>query len=145
MRRWFVRRANLQVCRSGRPKGLPYVLLLAILASPVDAQQAQTPLTLERAIARALESNRTIAAARLQTPVAAAGLGVARERLNPEISYEAERETPRQAIGFALPVELGGKRQRRIDVAQAGALAAEAEIARTIAEVQNDVRRTYFG
>jgi len=110
--------------------------------------RAQTPapggLTLAGAIERALSANRTIAAARLQRPVDVAGIGVAQERLNPEISYEASKETPRQAISGVLPIELGGKRQRRIEVAQATVAVTEADVARVIAEVRNDVRRSYF-
>jgi len=117
--------------------------LIAGLAPRIHAQ-APAPLTLDGAITRALASNRTLTAARLLKPVAAAGLGIAQERLNPELTYEAEKELPHQAIGFALPIELGGKRARRMDVANAGILATDAEIARTIADVQNDVRRTYF-
>lgn len=102
------------------------------------------PLTLEAAIARALEANPAISAARAARTVADAGVGVAGERLNPEASYEAERETPRQAIGLTLPIELGGKRGRRLDLAHATIAATDAEIAKTIAQVRNDVRRAYF-
>jgi cobalt-zinc-cadmium efflux system outer membrane protein len=108
------------------------------------AQQAPQALTLDAAVERALSSNPTLAAARLARPVATAGLAVAAERPNPEISYEAERETPRQAITTSLPIELGGKRTRRMALAQAGVAASDAEIARTSARVRNDVRRAYF-
>jgi cobalt-zinc-cadmium efflux system outer membrane protein len=115
------------------------VTLAAQQAAPTPA-----PLTLEAALARALEANRTIAVARLATPVAAAGTGVARERPNPDLSVEASRETPKQAVTFSLPIELGGKRDRRVSLAEAGVASTEAEIARVVADVQNDVRRAYF-
>lgn len=112
---------------------------------------AQTPaavsplgLTLGDAITRALAVNPTIAAARLQRPIDMAGVAVARERLNPEIAYEASKETPRQAIGATVPLELGGKRQRRIDLATSTIAVNEADLARVIAEVRNEVRRAYF-
>jgi cobalt-zinc-cadmium efflux system outer membrane protein len=91
-----------------------------------------------------MAANPTLRAARLARPVATAGVAVAGERLNPEISYEHERETPRQAIGTTFPIELGGKRSRRVALAEAGVAASDAEIARTIAHVRNDVRRAYF-
>src|SRR5439155_2479710 len=75
---------------------------------------AGAPLTLEDALSRAMAANRTIAAARLQRAVDLAGVDVARERPNPELTYEDSKETPRQAIGATLPIELGGKRQRRV-------------------------------
>jgi cobalt-zinc-cadmium efflux system outer membrane protein len=107
-------------------------------------QPASAPLTLEAAIARATETNRTVLAARLQRPVATAAIGVARERPNPDLTFEASRETPKQAVGFSLPIELGGKRDRRVDLANAGVAAIDAEIERVVAEVQNQVRRAYF-
>ena len=109
------------------------------------AQGAAGSLTLRAAIDRALAANATIAAARLRGPINLASLAVARERLNPEGSIELEKETPKEAYGVAVPLELGGKRARRIDVAEATIRAGEADIAATIAQVRNDVRRAYFG
>ena len=74
-----------------------------------------------------------------------AGLEVARERLNPEASIEFQKETPRESYGFSVPLELGGKRAKRIAVGEATVRAGEAEIAVVIAQVRNDVRRAYFG
>src|SRR5690349_2032485 len=81
---------------AGRLNTLKRLVALAAamsIASAIPAS-AQTPaqaqgLTLSQAIERALASNPTIAAARLQRPVDVAGIGVARERPNPEIAYEA--------------------------------------------------------
>src|SRR5258706_14902940 len=107
-------------------------LTLLLTAAGASAQTpAPTPqapgLTLTAAIERALGANQTIAAARLQRPVDAANLGVASERPNPEVLYELSKETPRQALGVTLPIELGGKRQRRIDVANATVAVSDAD------------------
>jgi cobalt-zinc-cadmium efflux system outer membrane protein len=122
------------------------LVLVAIVA--VRPARGQTPatatLSLQGAIERALGANRTLAAARLQRAIDVAGVGVASERPNPEVLYEASKETPRQAIGGTIPIELGGKRQRRIELAHATVAASEADLARIIAEVRNDVRRAYF-
>jgi cobalt-zinc-cadmium efflux system outer membrane protein len=80
----------------------------------------------------------------LQRPVDVAGIGVARERPNPDLNFTATRQTPRDTIVMAFPFELGGKRSRRIDLAEAVVSSGDAELARTIADVQNDVRRAYF-
>ena len=114
-------------------------------ATAARAQGAAGSLTLQAAIDRAMAANATIAAARLRGPINLANLAVARERLNPEGSFELEKETPKEAYGVAVPFELGGKRARRIDVAEATIRAGEAEIAATVAQVRNDVRRAYFG
>lgn len=110
--------------------------------------QSQTPatggLSLTGAIERALAANPSIAAARLQRPIDQAGVGIAGERPNPELAYELSKETPRQSITATLPIELGGKRARRLDVANAAVAVGEAELARIINEIRNDVRHTYF-
>src|SRR6187402_2158144 len=106
--------------------------------------QAPQGLTLADALERALAANPTLVAARLQRPIDVAGITVAGLRPNPEVVYEWARETPRQSIGATLPIELGGKRQRRIDLANATVAVTDADLARVIAEVRNDVRRGYF-
>ena len=95
-------------------------------------------------MSRAIAANRSLAAARLALPGAVAGVGVAGERLNPELSYEYAKETPHQAIAAAFPIELGGKRQRRVDLANATVSAQEAEIAKIAVDLRERVRRAYF-
>ena len=118
---------------------------LCALTMPVAARpQGTEPLTLRAAMDRAVATNPAIAAARLRRAINLAGLAVARERLNPEGTVEIEKETPKQAFGFALPLELGGKRSKRIAVSEATIRAGEMELAATIADVRNQVRRAYF-
>ena len=124
---------------------LMFVVMKVALAAPAAAQVAPAnSLTLQAAIDRAMAANPTIAAARLTSAVNLAGLALARERLNPEATVEFEKETPRQAVGVALPVELGGKRAKRIAVGQATIRAGDAQLAATIAQIRNDVRRAYY-
>jgi outer membrane protein, heavy metal efflux system len=118
--------------------------LLVPASSVVIAQSPTGSLTLEAALDRALTANPTIAAARLRNPIDIAGLAVARERLNPEASIELQKETPKQSYGVSVPLELGGRRGKRIAVGEATVRAGEAEIAAVIAQVRNDVRRAYF-
>jgi len=124
-------------------------LIVGLLVAASSAVAAQGPpggsLTLQAALDRALAANPAIAAARLRGPIDKAGLAVARERLNPEASIEFQRETPKESYGFFVPLELGGKRSKRIAVGEATVRAGEAEIAVVIAQVRNDVRRAYFG
>jgi cobalt-zinc-cadmium efflux system outer membrane protein len=121
------------------------VTIISILPAPnAAAQAAGEPLTLEAAFARALTSNPSIAAARLRRPIDLAGIDVAGERPNPELHAEVEKETPKQDFGLALPVELGGKRSRRIDVAKATLQTGEAELTATILDIRMQVRRAYF-
>ncbi len=120
--------------------------LVALLISPASAQVAPVgSLTLQAAVDRAMAANPTIAAARLSGPINLANLAVARERLNPEASVELEKETPKESYALAVPLELGGKRARRIEVGEATVRSGEAQLAATIAQVRNDVRRAYYG
>lgn len=120
--------------------------LLALLLPAMSAAQDSSgaSLTLQAAIDRALAANPTLAAARLGRAVDLAGLAVARERPNPEASVELERETPRQSFALAVPLELGGKRAKRIAVGDATIRTRDAVLAATTAQVRNDVRRAYY-
>jgi len=120
-------------------------VILSLVATPALAQSTPNePLTLQAAMERAMALNPSIAAARLARNINLAGRAVASERLNPEASIEFEKETPKQSYGVAVPLELGGKRAKRIAVSEATILTGDAELAATIAQVRNDVRRAYF-
>jgi cobalt-zinc-cadmium efflux system outer membrane protein len=87
-------------------------------------------------VRRALDSNGELVAARLDASRARARLRQAGLRPNPTLEVEqttgrltgsaGESET---SVGVALPLELGGKRRRRIELAQAELEAVEAEVA----------------
>jgi cobalt-zinc-cadmium efflux system outer membrane protein len=133
--------------RRGLPARSAAVACLVVWLLPVSSRAqpaAAGALTLEAAVDRAFAANPSIAAARLGSAVKLAGHAVAVERVNPEASVEIEKETPKQSFAFALPLELGGKRSRRIAVSQATIRVGEAQLAATIAQVRNDVRRAYF-
>jgi len=115
---------------------------IALFAARLGAQPP--PLSLEEAMTAALAANPALAAARLGTEEALARGDVARQRPNPEIAIEESRDTPRDSAVVSLPIERGGKRQRRIAVANAQARSNEAEIARLTATTRNQVRRAYF-
>jgi cobalt-zinc-cadmium efflux system outer membrane protein len=120
------------------------VTLAVAAAASLQAQQPGAPLTLEGALAQALQGNPTIAAARLRRAVDLQGVDVARERPNPELRVEIEREAPKDAYAIALPIETGAKRGRRIALGEATLRTGDAEIAQTIVDVRAAVRRGYF-
>jgi cobalt-zinc-cadmium efflux system outer membrane protein len=111
--------------------------------STADASGAAT-LSLQQAIELALAANRALAAARLARPIARANVAVAAERPNPDLLLEKLRETPHEAATLSLPIETAGKRQRRIDAAEAEAASGEADLARTTAGIRNRVRRAFY-
>jgi cobalt-zinc-cadmium efflux system outer membrane protein len=112
---------------------------------PADATQpAAGALSLPEALALALQQNPSLIAARLGRPVAAAEIAIARERPNPDLSFEADRETPHYLLGVTLPIETGSKRGRRTALAEATSETAAAEIARTEADTRRDVRQAFY-
>ena len=116
----------------------------SILVAQTQPAPPIEPLTLQAAFDRALGVNPTIAAARLRRAVNVAGVTVAGARPNPEAHAEIERETPKQSFGVSLPLELGGKRSRRIAVAEATLQVGEAQLTEIIIEIRTQVRRAYF-
>ena len=101
-------------------------------------------------VRRALASNGELAAARLDIERARARLRQAGLRPNPTLDFEqttgrftgavGESEI---SVGLALPLELGGKRRSRIQLAQAEFEAAEAEVADRERRLTNEVRAFY--
>jgi outer membrane protein, heavy metal efflux system len=128
------------------------ILVVALLgaasvpAAPLVGQPtaAAPAMTLDEALSVSLAANPALAAARLGREEALARQDVARQRPNPELAIEESRDTPRDSATVSLPIERGGKRQRRIEVAQAQSRSGEAEIARLVATTRNQVRRAYF-
>ncbi len=119
---------------------------LLLFAAPSLGQTGQTAarFTYSEAQQRALTANPAIVAAQARRAIGTAGVAVAGERLNPEGRVEFDRDEPHQAYAVAVPLELGGKRGRRIDVAEASMRTADAEINQVIVDIRNAVRRAYF-
>lgn len=101
-------------------------------------------------VRRALAANGELAAARIDIQRARARLRQAGLRPNPTLDLEhtsgrftgsaGDSET---SIGLALPLELGGQRGRRIELAQAELEAAEAEVANRERILATEVRANY--
>jgi cobalt-zinc-cadmium efflux system outer membrane protein len=122
------------------------VLVTATIVFHAASAAGQGPsiLSLNDAMARALEANRTILAARTARAIDVAGVQAAGQRPNPDVSFEYAKETPHWAFMGALPLDLSGKRQRRVDLANATLAVTEADTARITADVRADVRRAYY-
>src|SRR5262245_53795955 len=93
---------------------------MGVAAAPLIAR-AQSPgsLSLADALARAADASPAAVAARTARPIDVAGVDVAGQRPNPEFGFEYAKETPHWAFTGALPIEISGKRRRRLDVANA--------------------------
>jgi len=117
----------------------------------VEVPAAQpTRVTAVDLVRRALQANRELAAARLDLERGRARLRQAGLRPNPTLDLQqttgrftgsaGERDV---SVGLALPIELGSKRQRRIDVAEAELASVEAEIAERERRLTREVLSAY--
>ena len=124
------------------------VALSGWAAVPCAAQDPAAPqepaMTLEQAVTLAKTNDPRLVAARLRRPIDLANLAVAGERPNPEVRYEHTNELPHDLVSLTQPIELGGKRGRRIAVADAARLTGEAETAQLEAEAEADTVRAYY-
>lgn len=124
---------------------VPVICLSLLGWSSAWAVEPPTPvLTLNRAFELAEAANPDLQAARLQNDVARAGIAVAGQRPNPDLLLEEVRETPHDAATLSQTLELGGKRHRRIELADATVASRRAETERMRLEVRNRVRRAFF-
>ena len=113
-------------------------------AASTAAVPVPASLSLNDALVRASEASPAAVAARTARLIDAAGVSAAEQRPNPELAFEYDKETPHWAFTGTMPIEVAGKRQRRIDVANATLAVTDAETARIGADLRADVRRAYF-
>jgi cobalt-zinc-cadmium efflux system outer membrane protein len=129
-----------------------YLAAFAMLGPSSPLARAQSPpqsvarvrLTLDQATVRALHSNLSYQARLLDRDVAAAEIDVARERPNPDFTYENQRDAPYHVFLLNVPIELGGKRANRIRLGEASRDVTNAELAREAADLRTEVRRAFY-
>ena len=101
-------------------------------------------LTLQEALDLADKQNLDLAAARRQRAVALAGIQIAKERPNPAANFAALRDEPHESLFFDQPIETGGKRGRRIEVARQEGALTEVEVATLARQVRKNTREAYY-
>jgi len=124
-----------------------FIVCLACGAGTSDAT-GQTvpsgPLTYEQALGLAMSRNLSLDAARRQRAIREAAIRTARQAPNPSVAVELTRDTPHQVFTFDLPVELGGKRARRIDLAAEELTLADVDVQAEQRAVRRDLRQTFY-
>jgi cobalt-zinc-cadmium efflux system outer membrane protein len=115
--------------------------------SPPGVQQRSggPPLTFQAAWQLATSRNLGLEAARRLKAIHEARVRIARQFQNPELAFDASRDTPHEAVTLSFPVELGGKRSRRIQLAQAEAAQAEVELRAEIRTLRRGLRQAFYG
>jgi cobalt-zinc-cadmium efflux system outer membrane protein len=122
--------------------------LAAVFASATASAQTppvvSAPLTYERALNLATSRNLGLEAARRQRAIREAAIRTARQAPNPSASIEVSKDTPHQAFTFDLPVELGGKRRRRIDLATEELTLADVDVQSEMRAVRRELRQAFY-
>lgn len=128
----------------------PLVAFIVALACAADASNAlgqpvpSASLTYEQALALATSRNLNLEAARRQRAIRQAGIRTARQAPNPGVAVEVTRDTPHQIFTFDLPVELGGRRARRIDLATEELTLADVDLQTELRAVRRDLRQAFY-
>lgn len=89
-------------------------------------------------------NNLELRAARQQRAVALAGLMTARQFPNPTIAFSAARDTPHEGVTWDQPIELGGKRSKRIAIAREEQVLTGAEIDILARQVRRRTREAFY-
>lgn len=123
------------------------MLLVLAVGSPLVAPgQARQParLTLLRALEMADQGNLDLMAARQRRAQALARIQIARQRPNPTLTFENTHDAPHQSLSWEQPLELGFKRQYRIEVARQEGELTNLEISALAREVRRNTREAYY-
>ncbi|KRW62511.1 TolC family protein [Pseudomonas sp. TTU2014-080ASC] len=121
------------------------LLSLWILA-PAMSASAQG-LSLDEALRQAEANSPTLSAANRQIGIAQGGRQQAGLIPNPELSWSMEDTRSQSSITsvqIAQPIELGGKRGARIDLAEKGQSAANVELERSKNELRANVIQAFY-
>jgi cobalt-zinc-cadmium efflux system outer membrane protein len=125
------------------------VVLLCLALAPTASAQTPAPrVTLDDAVALAVRENRTLRAKQYEHQATRAGEITAGLRPNPVGTYSADHLGSRAvdqeyAASVGQPIELGGKRARRLDSARAATRVSEFELADIQRQVVAQVKRTF--
>lgn len=119
-----------------------------------SADAAKRPITISDAVSIFLQQNLQLLAARYDIDTADAERLTARLRPNPELSISSADLPLRftgplikeqtYSYGISQTVELGGKRRKRIDAADANADLARGEFQTVVWQLTNDLKRKFY-
>jgi cobalt-zinc-cadmium efflux system outer membrane protein len=133
-------------------------LLFAGLVCPAQTQTDQPqPLTIQQAVAEAIDKNLNVLAEKYNIPVAEARIITAGLRPNPVLSIEGDHLNllpprynsenmagpPEYSIRTDFVFERGAKRRRRLDVAEAAVSTAQLQFLNVVRSVVLDVQSAY--
>lgn len=117
-------------------------------AAVASMSPASTPrISLAEAVALALDVNPELSASRREIAAAAGQIVQSRTRPNPELGYSLEdtqSRTRTQSLQINWPIEMGGKRDARVNVAERNHDVAGADFDTRRADIRASVIAAYF-
>ena len=125
--------------------GILALICAAAMAAPAQQPPPPQKLTLAQALDMAMRQNLDLIAARAERAVSAAGVKIAGQRLNPTANFTALRDDPHEGWWFDIPLELGPKRKRRIQLARAQGVLTDDNVAALERLTRQSVRDAFFG
>jgi cobalt-zinc-cadmium efflux system outer membrane protein len=136
------------------------MVLLAVMVSRIQAQELQTQapakrsITMEEAIAIFMRQNLVLLAARYDIETADAEKLTARLRPNPQVSVGLSDlpvnlhgpliKEQTYDYGISRTIELGGKRRKRIETADANSELARGQFQMVVWQLTNDLKRKFY-
>ena len=118
--------------------------LILVTVSVTAWSQQGAPLSLDSALGLAEKQNLTLLAARLRRAISVADVQIARQRPNPTFSFTALRDEPHEGWFIDQPLEIGGKRGHRIDVANEQGKLTDVEITALTRQIRRQTRDAYY-
>jgi len=119
-------------------------LIAAFVLVPLRTSGQEVPLDLRAALATAQSSNLELRAARQQRAIAVAGITTAGLLPNPTFSFVAAKDTPHEGITVDIPLELGGKRGKRLAVAREEQKSIEVDVSVLERQVRRRTRQAFY-
>src|SRR5258706_1453490 len=107
-------------------------------------QPVPSPLTFESALQLAGSRNLAVEADRRQRSIREAAIRTARQIPNPDLSSEVSRDVQHQTVNLDFPREIGGKRTRRVNLAQEELTLAELDLQAELRSVRRQVREGFY-
>jgi outer membrane protein, heavy metal efflux system len=128
--------------------------LFAVTVSSIHAQTSKRTVTLDEAIEIFLRQNLELVAARYDIDTADAEKLTARLRPNPQLTFGLSDlpvnlsgpliKEQTYDYGIARTIELGGKRSKRIGVAEANSDLARGQFQMSVWQLTNDLKRKFY-
>ena len=125
--------------------GIAVSLVVAGGAAQAAAQTPSPPLTYRAALELAVQRNLSLEAARRQRAIREANVRTAGQIDNPSVLFEASRDAPHEIVSLEMPIGLGLKRARRIDLAREELTLAELDVRVEMRVLRRNLRDAYFG